>query len=300
MPDPVQILWQPAGVTLDSLGTSRLVDISDGDTPNIRMSIRMLSIDTPETTARSAQGAENVDEKFSQLADWIRQGIAPVSRAFADHILPRLETGEAGTLQFIQGEAAKAFFTDTVARRTTRPDGSTRSLFLRAADERFDGYGRLLAYAAPSYSFAERQDMTRRERATFNLDMIESGHAMPFVIFPSIPGELDMPMMVAAAQTAMDEARGQYAEALFLPAYEYRACEKLYSITKKIVAGEDLPYPDRLKWRSRYCVDMRDRLIYGPEGYTGIPHPYRLFLWPDDVQRAIGMLNLTPAPSLVA
>ncbi len=299
MPDPIQILWRPAGFNLDALGSAKLVDVTDGDTPNIRMPIRMLSVDTPETTARSTEGAEKVDQKFLELAGWIRNGDAPVTQAFADHILPRLETGTAGSLQFTQGKAASAFLEQRIAERTTRPDSSTRKLFMRTADERFDGNGRLLAYVAPSYSKKERASMTRKERATFNLDLIESGHAMSFILFPSIPGELDMPLMLETAEDAMDAKRGQHAEALFMPAYEYRACEKLHGITRKLVAGEDLSYPDQLAWRSRYCVDMRNRHIHGPEDYMGIAHPYRLWLWPDDVQTAMGALNLIPAPNLV-
>ena len=44
----VAIFWDPLGFELDSLRTNSLISITDGDTPYIRMSIRMLSIDTPE------------------------------------------------------------------------------------------------------------------------------------------------------------------------------------------------------------------------------------------------------------
>jgi hypothetical protein len=46
MLNPVQIFWSPIGVTMPSLDTKALVDIHDGDTPSIRMPVRMLSIDT--------------------------------------------------------------------------------------------------------------------------------------------------------------------------------------------------------------------------------------------------------------
>lgn len=58
MVDPVQVLWTPAGAQIPNLGARALVDVSDGDTPNIRMPIRMLSIDTPEVTAKSEGGAQ--------------------------------------------------------------------------------------------------------------------------------------------------------------------------------------------------------------------------------------------------
>lgn len=290
-----QILWTPAGQSLPSLGSKALVDVSDGDTPNIRMPIRMLSIDTPEVTARSPKRAAAIDEEFKQLAAWIKIGTAPVSKAFADYILPKLENVDAGTLQYNQGKAASAFYQDLIETRLTRPNSaSKRNLFIRTAESHFDGYGRLLAYVAPSYSPKERAQMTRRERATFNLDLIDSGWAAPFILFPSIPGELDLPLFLEAAVAAKEAKRGQYQNDLSLTGYEYRMCEKLYGITQKLADGDLLSYGEQLKWRSRYCVDMRDRSLLGPENYFVIPEPYRIWIWPEDVQRAIAMLNLVP------
>ena len=295
MIEQTQILWTPAGHNLPSLGSRSLVDISDGDTPNIRMPIRMLSIDTPEVTAKSPDGAAAVDNKFLSLAEWIRNGVAPVTDKFKAYILPKLENGNAGTLQFIQGKSASAFHKEIVETRLTRPEsGKKRNLFVRAPDLPFDNYGRLLAYVAPSYSKKERKNMTRQERATFNLNMIESGWAAPFILFPNIPGELDLPIFLDLAVDAKKQRRGQYQDSLSLPGYEYRMCEKLYKITKKIVDGESLSYPEKLGWRTRYCADMRDRRLFGPENYFDIPEPYRLWIWPSDVQKAIGMLNLIP------
>jgi len=44
----VSIFWDPTSLTVDSLGKKKLIKISDGDTASISVSIRMLSIDTPE------------------------------------------------------------------------------------------------------------------------------------------------------------------------------------------------------------------------------------------------------------
>ena len=44
----VKIFWDPAGFELDTLGKNKLIRITDGDTTYIFLSIRMLSIDTPE------------------------------------------------------------------------------------------------------------------------------------------------------------------------------------------------------------------------------------------------------------
>ena len=297
MIDDIGILWKPTGFSMPSLGTYALADVSDGDTPNIRMPVRMLSVDTPEVTANSHASARNVDAQFQQLGTWIRNGTAPVSQRFGNYLLPKLE-GKAGTRHFDQGKEASLWFKGRIEKRLARPSGRRRRLFIRTADSPFDAHGRLLAYVAPNYSKKDLRTMSRRERATFNLDLVESGHAAPFILFPSIPGELDLPLFLEAAVDAMDKRRGQYADCLHLTGYEYRMCEKLYRVAKKLADGKDVSAGDRIGWRSRYAFDLRDRVLYGPEDYMDVSPPYRIWLWPDDVQRAIGALNLTPSKRL--
>lgn len=298
MVEPVQVLWSPAGATMPALGGRPLVDVTDGDTPNVRMPIRMLSVDTPEVTARSAAGAERVDARMLQLVEWIDAGIAPVSRGLAEHLRPKLATGKAGTLQFEQGTRASAFSKENIARRLTRPDGSQRRMFLRVADSPFDANHRLLAYVAPDFSAAERRTLPRAERSTFNLDLVTAGWAAPFVIFPSIPGELDLPLLVEAAATAREQQRGIWADEDTLVAYEYRAVEKLHDVTRRIAEGADLGPAERRAWRERYCADLRDRVLHGPEAYPAVPPEHRLWIWPADLNAAIGRLNLVPSPAL--
>jgi len=298
MIDPVQVLWSPAGATIPSLGEVALVDVHDGDTPNIRMPVRMLSIDTPEITAISANGALNVDRKFADLAQWITDGKAPITPVLAERVLPKLDKG--GTRQFEQGSAAAAFAKQNTADRLALPNGRTRKLFVRTADAPFDTHHRLLAYLAPTYTAKERTTLTRAQRSTFNLDMVVAGWAATFVIYPSIPGELDLPMLLDAAATARTGGRGIWADPLTLPGYEYRCLERLHEVTAKIVGGADLPAADRFGWRERYCADMRDRVLHGPEDYSDIPPEYRLWFWAADVGDAVSRLNLTPARALVA
>jgi hypothetical protein len=166
-------------------------------------------------------------------------------------------------------------------------------------DTPFDDNGRLLAYIAPNFSATERETLSRAERATFNLDLLAAGRAAPFVIYPSIPGELDLPLLVDAAARARADGKGIWANPATLPAYEYRAMEKLYSITKKIVEGERVRAAERFGWRERYCADMRNRQLHGPEDYVDVPPEYRLWIWPADVAAAVDRLNLVPAPALV-
>ena len=61
-----------------------LVDVTDGDTPNLRMPVRMLSVDTPEVTARSASSVSVVT---TQEAGWVARplcGFAVGSRPDKD------------------------------------------------------------------------------------------------------------------------------------------------------------------------------------------------------------------------
>jgi hypothetical protein len=43
----VKIFWDPKGLEVASLGSKEILKITDGDTPYVSVSIRMLSIDTP-------------------------------------------------------------------------------------------------------------------------------------------------------------------------------------------------------------------------------------------------------------
>ncbi len=299
MIEPLQVLWQPAGESMPARDGRALVDISDGDTPNVRMPIRMLSVDTPEVTARSAARAAAIDAEFAQLAEWIATGVAPISAELGAVLGPKLATGKAGTLQFRLGTEASVFAKANAEQRLTRPDGSRRNLFLRTADAPFDSNHRMLAYVAPDYSAAERAAMTRAERSTFNLDLIRAGWGVTFVLYPSVPGERDLPLLVAAAADARAAGLGIWAEADMLPAYEYRAMEKLFRVTKKIVDGVELAPGEARSWRERYCADLRNRTLHGPEGYSAVPPEYRLWIWQADVSDAVSRLNLVPAPELV-
>ncbi|MEU4560504.1 thermonuclease family protein [Actinoplanes sp. NPDC023936] len=299
MADPVQVFWAPAGASMPTLGARALVDVTDGDTPNLRMPVRMLSVDTPEVTARNEQRAAATDTEFLQLAEWIRKGLAPISAALGEFLLPRLETGRAGTLHFEQGQAASAFGKQNIAARLARPTGRPRDIFIRVADSPFDSAHRLLAYVAPDYTERERREIPKRLRPTFNLDLVVAGQAATFIIYPSVPGAEDLALLVDAAASARSRGLGIWSSPETLLAYEYRAMEDLYKITKKKVENEPLDADER-SWRERYCADMRNRVLHGPEDYSGIDPEYRLWIWPVDLRDAVSRLNLTPAPELAA
>lgn len=286
----VAIFWKPAGFELDQIGAKRLVGIHDGDTPSIRLAIRMLSIDTAETSPLAVSGVKGltkaaIDQVFADLCDWLKGPGRPVPRGLRDHLIPRLEGRAAGTTHLQQGAAAKAAFEALADRHLKRPTGSIRPLFVRVADTPFDRYGRLLAYVAPEYSAAERAAMTRAERATFNFRLVQEGWAASFIVFPSIPGELDLPMFRDAARQAIEDRLGAWADPLALTGYEFRMLCRLAGVMQ----GKAAP-----GWIDRYCACLETARLYAPADYVKVAPWNRLFIYPADVRRAVAELNLRP------
>ena len=291
----VKIFWDPQGFELDTLGDKEYLRATDGDTPSVSVSIRMLSIDTPEVHYPGTQKPSKQDANFKQLADWIQAGKAPISDGLAQFLLPKLATGKAGTLQETQGARATAQFQKFLDEKLTRPNGTKRRVFLRAANEHFDQYGRLLAYMAPAYSADELAKLSRKERATFNLLMVDSGWAAPFPIYPSIPGYLDLVMLQESGKAACDGKKGAWVDPLALVGYEFRMCVRLFEVTQKLVNNQKLSASERASWIERYCVDMTTREIFYPQNYYRVAPYNRIFVWAQDVGDAVAKMNLTPA-----
>lgn len=290
----VKIFWDPSGFELDSLGSKEFLRAADGDTPYVSMAIRMLSIDTPEVHYPGNQKPSKQDANLTQLAEWIKAGKAQIQDDLAQYLYPRLATGKAGTLQEQQGEKASEYYKDLVNEKLAREKGAKRNVFLHTSNQPFDDYGRLLAYIAPNYSSEELAKMTPKERATFNLLMIESGWAATFPIYPSLPKYSDLKLLHEVAQEAYDLKKGIWAEPLTLAGYEYRMCIKLYEITKKIVNGQKMSSSERNAWITRYCADMTTQAIGYPQEYCNILPYNRIFIWPEDVNEAVAKMNLVP------
>lgn len=284
------ILWQPAGFELDSIGTKQLAGLHDGDTPAIRVNIRMLSIDAPETAPLAVPGVKGltrgtIDQVFADLCAWLKSAPREVAPPLREHLVERLEGRAAGTLHLAQGAASKAGFSVLLERHLKRPSGRNRPLFVRIADQPFDRYGRLLAYLAPEYTPAERAAMSRAERATFNLRMVEEGWAVSFVVFPAVPGEQDLPLLREAAYRAAAEGRGNLADPLALAGYEFRMLCRLVGVMRN---GARSP------WIERYCADIETGCLHPPQDYVKVAPWNRLFIQPQDVRRAVAELNLRP------
>lgn len=290
----VSIFWDPTSLTVDSLGKKNLISTSDADTVKISVAIRMLSIDAPELHYPNNKKPSKQDANLAQLATWIQSGEAPIQNDLGQYLLPKLATGQAGTLQEQQGNQAKTFFKTLVDNKLKPPGGKKRNLFVHAADEHFDSYGRLLAYIAPSYTSKELDTMSRMDRATFNLLLVEAGWAASFPIYPSIPSYPDLVLLQKAAKDAVDNKLGIWADPMTLTGYEFRMCVKLYQITQRLVDGEDLNRYVKGGWISRYCVDMTTREVFYPQDYFKVKTYNRIFLWPNDVAEAVTTMNLVP------
>ncbi len=290
----VKLFWDPRGFELDSLKRKRLLRITDGDTPYISMSIRMLSIDTPEVHYPGRQNPSKHDARFQELADWLQAGKAPVEPDLAAYLHPKLATGTAGTLQREQGVKATVEFQRLLDTRLARPGGRKRSLFVWTADEPFDGYGRLLAYISPHYSKEELDTISYRDRATFNLLMVESGWAASFPIYPSLPKYRDLVLLQETARDAFENGRGAWADPNTLAGYEFRMCYRLWEATDKLLKGKKLGSRERYGWVERYCFDVTTLEIHEPQRYHRVKPYNRVFIWPRDVTEAVGRLNLMP------
>jgi endonuclease YncB( thermonuclease family) len=291
---PANIFWDPTSLTVDSLGKKKLLGVSDGDTTKISVSIRMLNMDTPEKHYPGNKKPSKQDANLAQLANWIQAGEAPIQPDLGAFLVPKLATGNAGTLQEEQGNQAEAVLETLLDEKLTLLSGKKRSLFVRAADEHFDQYGRLLAYIAPSYTSEELDSMSRLERATFNLMLVDAGWAASFPIYPSIPCYPDLVLLQTAGKDAVENKKGAWADPNSLTGYEFRMCVKLYEITKKMVSGKKLRSWEKCAWISRYCVDMTTREVCYPQDYFKVQPYNRIFIWPNDVAEAVTTMNLVP------
>ncbi len=290
----VAIFWDPKGIELDTIGKNKYLRATDGDTPYVSIPIRMLSIDTPEVHYPGNQKPSKQDDKLAQLAEWMQLGQSPAQNGLAQYLHPKLASGRAGSLQEAQGLQATDHFKELIEDKLSKPHGGKRSVFLRAADQHFDQYGRLLAYMAPSYNAKELAILSRKERATFNLLMVDSGWAAPFPIYPSIPGYPDLILLQESAKDAQNNKRGAWQDPLMLTGYEFRMCVRLYAVTKKLVDGKKVSSAERYGWVTRYCVDMTTREIFYPHNYYRVPSYNRIFIWPGDLSEAVGKMNLLP------
>jgi endonuclease YncB( thermonuclease family) len=266
-----------------------LLQISDGDTPVIQQPIRMVSCDTPEKAGYAGK-PEKSQPKLDLCRSRLESGFySDIPEPLGDYLISRL-IPDAAERHIDAGNSATLVFSTTIEERLTRPDGSKRKAGIIPSGEIVDRYGRLLAYLAPWYTNTESDPLPpvdSPKRHTFNLNMIESGWAAFFPIYPSLPRRKeDWLLAVAAAESAWNGKKGiweEHGEEVLL-GYEYRLCIKL---------GEaDSAEKGMSSAFQRHCVDIRDSRLHGKFGFWQIPPCYRLWVWDDDLKTAKKDLKL--------
>lgn len=266
----------------------RLYSVSDGDTPKILQSIRMVSIDTPEKAGYAGR-PELAQPKLDKARQRLLDGFYPaIPDELRDYLVDRLDAG-AATRHIAAGEQASLEFGLLMKDRLTRPTGTQRPVATVPTGEVIDRYGRMLAYLAPWFSggasdpIPPKGDPTRR---TFNIDMIASGWAAPFMIYPSLPQDSDLNLLYEESKAAWKEKRGAWAvhgRKLIL-GYEYRLAIKLGTAPSK-AKGMASAF-------QRICVDLRTKTSVGLHGWHAVPPPHRMWVWADDATDASAALDI--------
>ncbi len=279
---PVEVTYQ-FKPTAQRAARRRWLDNSDGDTPNIRQPIRMVSIDTPEKSGY-AGGPAKSQPKLDKCRERLQSGFYPnIPDQFRDYLLAKL-TDDAAARHVDAADRATEEFQKLVDERLAKPDGGEpRPMATIATGRLLDDWSRLLAYVSPWYESDELagMDYDHPDRRTFNLDMVDNGWAAFFPIYPSLPRyKEDMNRAIAAAEEAWNNKRGawdEFGEDLLL-AYEYRLCIKL-GTAETAAKGMESAF-------RRICVDLRTMTEVGLYGWHDVPPCYRLWVWEDDIEQA--------------
>jgi hypothetical protein len=219
-----------------------------------------------------------------------------IGQPLRQHLLDRVTEDAARRHLAAGARAAEEFAKMRAARLQPNPDTGRAKVGIIVTGEVIEENERLLGYITPWLRppLPPRDDPSRR---TFNLELVETGWAAFFPLYPSLPGDVDLNIAVQAAEQAWQQKRGAWAEFGddLLLGYEYRACLKLGAADPD---NEPSVPPEKRIAEAfrRVCVDLRTRKIVGLYGYHRIEPPYRLWIWNQDLTRARQDLNLQSGP----
>ncbi|NIP61473.1 MAG: hypothetical protein GWN01_05060 [Nitrosopumilaceae archaeon] len=265
----------------------KLMRISDGDTPVIEQPIRLVSCDTPEKS-RYAGGPNTAQTKLDACKNRLEDGTYDaIPQGMREYLIEKL-TNDAAQKHIAAGYDATAEFDKMLDLRLDRGDGTRRDVAVIPTGEIIETFGRMLAYIAPWFD-TRREELPDRddpERRTFNLQLVETGWAAMFPIYPSLPRDDDFDKLIKAAEIAWNDQKGawkKYGRDLLL-AYEYRACVKLGTADNATDGIEDA--------FKRYCVNLETLEIFDPVEFHQVPVPYRMWIWKDDLNKAKQDLGL--------
>jgi endonuclease YncB( thermonuclease family) len=258
----------------------KFIEATDGDTPTIQTPIRMLGMDAPELHYGGA--TEKNPGKFdTAFAGFLAGKGKNLDAGLKEHLAKRLDTS-ASTRHIEAGATAALHFRDIVAERLhqvsekTGKEIAARKLFTMVSQQVFDRYGRLLAYVAPSYTKAERDATAPEKRPTFNLQMLQDGHATSLIIYPNLPKPADLTLVHTAMAAAKRAHKGLWkAGTPMLHGFEFRW------IVDTIAGSRDGP--------DRFCGDFSTGKLYLPQQYYKVSDENRVWFFDQDVGAALSM-----------
>ncbi len=257
------------------------VSSTDADTPKIDIPVRMLGIDAPELHYQGAN--ENNPGKFdADLAGFLANAGNNLDAGLKAYLAPRL-VNNASTRQISSGADAHRHFETITKARLARFSSTgkplvNRKLFIMVAEEVFDKNGRMLAYVNANYDAKERAKIPVSARPTFNLQMMQDGHATSLLIYPNVPKDTDLKLIQAAVNTARqpNAPKGFWVQGnQTLLAYEFRWIVDTIKGTRQ---GPD-----------RFCGDIVSGVLYNPQQYYLVTPENRLFFYGEDVGEAYSM-----------
>jgi len=267
----IRIALDPQELGREYLGIGRWAgDPTDGDTPTIALNIRLVNVDAPEVHYPGTTNPSKHDGILSRLLQ-THGGLYP--RDLRTYLAPRLK-GTPGTDQELWAiEAKKAFkrIADEKLEYDAEKHRYGRKVFLTLGESPFDRFKRLLAYVAP-------EEKDPQKRLTLNLLMAREGWALNYIIFPNIPKLKDLQLLRDAVQNARTKKWGFWKQANLLLGYEFR---NAVDTAKGQARGP-----------RRYCADISTGLLYPPGEYFRILPENRIFIDPEQLERARETLKL--------
>lgn len=268
----------PVAEKLKGSPDARWVSATDGDTPKVSLPIRMLGIDAPEYHYLGAD-QENPGKFDAEMRGFLSAAGSGLDAGLRAYLEPRLK-GKPGTRQIFAGEKALQHFEKLKnqrldpGQRYNKKRKTERRLYIMVAQEVFDKHGRMLAYINASYSQEEREAIPPAERPTFNLQMMQDGHAVSLLIYPNIPKATDLELVQNAVANARTARKGFWhgGEGRVLLAYEFRW---IVDTIRGARSGPD-----------RYCGNIFTGKLHQPQDYYKVMPENRLFFRSEHLKEA--------------
>ncbi len=271
----------PVAEKLKGSDDAMWISATDGDTPKVALPIRMLGMDAPEYHYQGAD-QENPGKFDAAMRGFLVGAGSQLDAGLRAYLEPRLR-GKPCTRQIRAGEKALRHF-EALKRQRLDPGQrhnekrkTERRLYIMVAQEVFDKHGRMLAYINASYNQAERKAIPPAERPTFNLQMMQEGHAVSLLIYPNIPKASDLELVQKAVSEARTAPKGFWRagqDRVLLP-YEFRW---IVDTIRGERSGPD-----------RYCGNILTGKLYQPQDYYKVMPENRLFFRSEHLKEALAL-----------